>query len=415
MGTPTVVCVSGRRVLEVLAAMGATVILVDDEIPIEAACAVDVPVEADLTDWQAAEAAVRGVLAGRHADAVLSVRDSHVPLASYLAARLGIPGLALPAALNCHSKARMRRALAGAGVPNPRFGIVLDPRDGPWLAGTVGFPLVLKRTRGAGGARVRLCRDTTELATAIAELSEGQRPVELLAEEYLDGPEYAVQTVTQGGRTEVLSVLRTHIGPSPRFAETGYDYPAGLGAQGEREVARYVAAALAAAGFDRGVTHTQVRVTADGPRVVEINPRPPGGLLAHLTHMVSGVDMVRAAAEISLGLPLTRTPPQASHALYRCVVFPESGYLDYDPPALAPFTGRASLAAVAEMDAEPGDLVLAVDDPDGGVYGRVLLFGTDQPGLESAYHDVMARLRVSVHPRPLPRHTPAPSASPYGW
>jgi len=395
---PTVACVAGQHVLDVLSEMGIRTILLGEDIPWDIACSVDVPVEVDLADWQACERELRRVQArtGFSADAVLSLRDSYVPLAGFLAARLGVRGMSLPAALNCNDKARMRRALDGARIANPRYAIAMEPKEAAGLGDVVGFPLVLKRTRGAGGGAVRLCPDQVALTAAVAELTAAGGPVQFLGEEYLDGPEFAVQTLTVAGATEILSVLRAHIGPAPRFAETGYDHPAGLSAGQEHEVTDLVRAALSAVGMDFGVAHVQARYTEEGPRIVEINPRPPGGVLAHVTQVVSGVDMVRAAIEATLGLPLTRRAPQASHVLYRCVVFGQPGYLSYDVDALRFFPGAKALDPIVEIDADPGDLVFAVDHPDGGVYGRVVLFGDSDADLAAQYRAVTDELQVRV-------------------
>jgi S-sulfo-L-cysteine synthase (3-phospho-L-serine-dependent) len=203
-------------------------------------------------------------------------------------------------------------------------------------------------------------------------------------------------------------VLRAHIGPPPRFAETGYDCPADLRPQQNAELDELVRAALSAVGLDHGVAHIQVRYTSDGPRIVEINPRPPGGVLAHVTHVVSGVDMVRAAIEAALGVRLTRSARQASHVVYRCIVFDRPGYLSYevaalsnsprgDPPRGDPSRADGdSLTPIVEVDADPGDLVLAVDHPDGGVYGRVVLFGDADADLATQYRAVMDRLRPRI-------------------
>ncbi len=405
MNARTVICVAGRRVLEVLAGLGIRVILLDEEIPWDVACGVDLPVECDLTDWQACEQAVRKLLArtGTAADAVISVRDSHVPLAGFLAARLGIAGLPLHAALNCHDKARMRRVLDGAGLPNAKFALALDQKEAVLLADAVGYPLVLKRTRSAGGSAVRLCADAAALASVAAEFTAAGEPAELLAEEYLDGQEYAVQSVTISGQTEILSVFRTHIGPAPRFAEVGYDFPCDLRPRHYGELTRYVERALAAVGLDNAVAHSQVRLTRAGPRLIEINPRPPGGLLAHVSEVVSGVDLVRAAVEAALGEPLTRTAPLASRFRYRCIVFDRQGYLGYDPAALAgPQPG--GLTPIVEVDAEPGDLVLAVDHPDGGVYGRIVVFGNDADDLGASFADVLGKLKISLAGQPPARY-----------
>ena len=396
----TVACVGGRRTVEVLAELGVRTVLVDDEIPIEYAFLADVPIEVDLEDWEQVERALRPVHEATPLDAVLSTRDSYVPLAAFLAARLRVRGLALSAALSCRDKGRTRRVLAGAGVRVPRWAEAAEAEDAARAAADIGWPVVVKRRQGSGGGGVRLCADAASVAAAATELAaEGAG---LLVEQYVDGPELAVQTVTTEGRTEVLNVLRQHVGPPPRFAELGYDFPSGLDAAQEAVVSGCVRAALEAIGFDVGVAHVQVRLGADGPVVIEINPRPPGGRLGTLTETVSGVDPVRAAIEVTLGRPVTRHEPQAAAARYRCITFPSAGLVSYRLEAeqglLPPLEGE--LEPVVELDVNRGDVVLPVEHPDGGVYGRVVVFGADAGQVARDCDAVMAALDLHVDPMP---------------
>lgn len=393
---PLVASVAGRLVLDVLAGMGVDTVVLDEDIPLDVALRCAVPIETDLDDWEAVEAALRRQHQRRPVAAVLSVRDSYVPLAAYLADRLEVRGLALRAALNCHDKSRMRAVLRGAGLPNPRYAVVSDPQETAGVAAEVGFPAVVKLARGAGGAGVRLCRTEAELAAAVTELSELRPGVDLVAEEFLAGPEYAVQTVTVDGRTEVLSVLAEHVGPPPRFAETGYDHPAGLAPADQDALLRLVVSALDALGMDNGIAHVQARVTDRGPRIVEVNPRPPGGMLSHVSEVVSGVSLLEAAVSAALGRPVPRRPPTASHVRYRCVVFDRAGTVTYDPAALREDTDGT--APVVSMDVDPGDSVLPVDHPDGGVYGRIVVVGDSAADVDAQLAAVRAELGLRIEP-----------------
>lgn len=394
---PLVASVAGRLVLDVLTGMGIDTVVLDEEIPFEIALRCAVPIEADLDDWEAVEAALRRQHARRPVDAVLSVRDSYVPLAAYLAERLEVRGLALRAALNCHDKSRMRSALHGAGLPNPRYAVVSDPQETSGVAAAVGFPAMVKLARGAGGAGVRLCHDGQELQAAVTELSERRPGVDLVVEEFLDGPEYAVQTVTVDGRTEVLSVLAEHVGPPPRFAETGYDFPAGLAAADETALLSLVVSSLDVLGMDNGIAHVQARLTAEGPRIVEVNPRPPGGMLSRVSEVVSGVSLLEAAVCAALGRPVPRRPAAATQVRYRCVVFDRAGRLSYDPAALRDDDGSGT-APVVSLDVDPGDLVLPVDHPDGGVYGRIVVYGNSPDEVEAQLRTVRDDLALRIEP-----------------
>jgi hypothetical protein len=50
------------------------------------------------------------------------------------------------------------------------------------------------------------------------------------------------------------------------------------------------------------------------------------------------------------------------------------------------------------LDVDPGDSVRSVDDPEGGSYGRVVVYGDDPAELESRYRSLFESLRLRVEP-----------------
>jgi ATP-grasp domain-containing protein len=381
---PSIACISGRRVVDVLAGMDVRTVLLGDPTPLELACLADVPLDIDLDDWEATEIALGALHLTRPLTAVFSVFDAHLPLASYLAARLGVRGLSLAAALNCDSKARMRLALDGAGVAGPAHLLVNDPADVESAAKRLGFPVVVKKAVGARGRGALVCRDDAEVARAAKTFGGGA----LLVESYVDGPEYAIQTITADGVTEVVNVLAQHVGPGPRQPELGYDYPSGLGEVGDLALGKFVVSALDALGFDNGIAHVQVRMGPDGPVLINVAARPPGGQLCAVSERVSGIDMTRAAVDVALGLPVLRREPTASRALYRCVAFGQAGVVDYDVAALD--------SPGVFLDVEPGDPVHPADHPQGGSYGRIVVYGDETHQLEQDYQRILESLRPRV-------------------
>ncbi|MEV6603133.1 ATP-grasp domain-containing protein [Kutzneria sp. NPDC051319] len=382
----SVACVSGRRIVDVLTSMDVRTVLLGDPTPLDLACVADVPLDVDLDDWRGAEMAL-GLLHQVHPiDAVFSVYDAYLPIASYLAARLDVRGLALAAALNCDDKIRMRLVLAGAGVAVPEFVVASEPADVEYAARRLGLPVVVKKATGARGRGTLLCRTPDDTEDAARSLGPGP----LLVERFIEGPEYAVQALITDSTTTIVNVLAQHVGPGPRMAEAGYDFPSGLGRNGEREVAEFVTNALRALGFDNGVAHVQVRLGSSGPVLVNVAARPPGGQLCAVTEQVSGIDLTRAAAEIALGRPISRLPVAAPRALYRCVSFEHSGIVDYDPDALD--------TPGVWLDVDPGDRVRPATDPQGGSYGRIVVYGDDRGRLESDYLAILDSLRTRVHP-----------------
>ncbi|MFG2290939.1 ATP-grasp domain-containing protein [Streptomyces sp. NPDC048595] len=241
-------------------------------------------------------------------DGVLTSCDYYLPTAARLAARLGLAGPAPAAVEDACRKDATRRALAGAGLPGPRFAVCADRSEAADAAREIGYPLVLKPVDLCGGMFVRRVDDEAALARAYQALADfpvnarGQRrtPVVLL-EELLHGPEVSVETVSFGGTTQVVGVTDKSVGGAPAFIETGHMYPAALTPADAEAAAETARRALAALGLDAVVAHTEIKLTADGPRVVEVNPRPAGNRITELVRHVTGIDLAAAGVEVALG------------------------------------------------------------------------------------------------------------------
>jgi biotin carboxylase len=408
---PTVAIISARKpdVLAVLRAVlrehGCRVVSVAEETPWEVLLGVDVPIEADLEDWDAVVAALAEVAARDGLDAVITHIETRVPLMAFAAEQLGLgPTISLEAALNCRDKLRTRDRLQAAGLDDVPHACVHDLDAARRAARGIGLPVVVKPRDGASGQGVRLCRSLSEVEAAAAlvldRAAAPHRADGALIEGYLEGHELAIQSVTVNGTTDVVSVFDEIISPPPLFVEAGFRYPSRLSPHELDAAVGLARNALAALGFDHWVAHTQIRMTSAGPRIVEVNARVPGGRLLAMTEAVSGVNLLRAVTELSLGQPVSRAAPRAAVAAYQSIVFSQTGQLFYEPaPALALLSEPAP---IVELDIEPGHFVRAVTDPDGGVYGRIVVFG-DEPAV---VHEDLARIQRALRLEVVPADTP---------
>ena len=163
--------------------------------------------------------------------------------------------------------------LAAAGVPSPEFRSASTVEQAVEAAQELGFPVVVKPRDGAGGLGVRHCMTKADVrAAAAAILTLDTHLVTqpgVLVERYVGGPEYAVQTLTVAGRTQVACILAQQTTSPPIFVELGYRYPSGLSDSDQDRIATVVSDGLRAVGLDDWISHTQVRI---GPIV---SPKKP--------------------------------------------------------------------------------------------------------------------------------------------
>ena len=417
----SVVLLGGQdvRAFEAVRNLGCRVVYVDESISWDLLPLVDVPLEASLDNWEQVATGLEALARRDRVDAVVTHSESSVPLMAYLNRRLKLPvsSLSLAAAWNCRDKLRTRQGLQKAGLPTVRFQLVNDRTEAVAAARAIGYPVVVKPRDGTGGFGVRLCFRDAEVADAVEVVIQRSADSNhylpgALVEEYLEGRELAVQTLTWAGKTELVSVLETQVSAGPVFVELGYDFPTRLPCGRIAELSQVVTATIQALGVDNWLTHTQIRLTRDGFKVIEVNARRPGGRLVAMTEAVAGVDLLSAAVMMALGEPPPRPRLRAAHSLYRSIVFEQGGHVDYDPDPS--WQGLESdIAPIVEMDVQPGDPVLPYDRPEGGVYGRILLCGSSREALERDYDRIRAQLGLRL----LPSLVAAPSGvdARQGW
>jgi argininosuccinate lyase len=284
--------------------------------------------EAELLDFLVQQHAVDPF------DGVLTSCDYYLGTAARVAARLGLPG-PLPAALDtARLKHRMRQALAAAGLPNPAFRIATSWTAAREAADAIGYPLVFKPVDLSGGMFVALVPDEPSLRAAFDRLAtfpinnrHQVRPREVLLEEYMDGPELSVDAVTVDGQTTVLGLTDKSLTGAPYFIEDSHMFPAAVDSEQTAATVALVRAALAAVGYTHGLSHTELRLTSDGPRIVEINVRPGGGHISELHELVIGISPVELLVRLALGEQpdLTPRPTGIASAAVQYVVPPRGG------------------------------------------------------------------------------------------
>jgi len=239
---------------------------------------------------------------------VLTWDDTRVVQTAQLAQALDLPGALPEAALRCRDKHATRSALRKAGVPQAGSVLVTSLPQARAAATEVGYPLVLKPRALNASTGVVMVSSPDELARrfrlargATAPGATEVEPGDVLVEEYLDGPEISVDAAWFEGRMAIAFVARKQCGFPPYFEEVGHVVHAADPLLVDPEVCSVVSGAHEAVGFATGWTHTELRLTASGPKVVEINARVGGDRIPDVARLAMGVDAARIAAAVACG------------------------------------------------------------------------------------------------------------------
>ncbi|GLZ51886.1 carboxylase [Actinomycetospora sp. NBRC 106378] len=251
--------------------------------------------------------ALRGLVARHVVRGVLTWSEARVVATAAAADALQLPGPGLRAAVNCRDKARTRAALAARGVPQPASVPVTGPAQARAAAQRLGYPVVVKPRGGAASDGVAVVRDADELEVHLPA-SDGVTAPDLpatdatvLVEEFVRGPEISVDAVVRSGRVHPVYLAHKEIGYAPHFEETGHVVQGRDPLLSDPVLRSVLDEAHAALGFRDGWTHTELRLSDTGPRVIEVNARLGGDLIPHLGERASGIAAGPLAAAAACG------------------------------------------------------------------------------------------------------------------
>lgn len=241
-------------------------------------------------------------------DAALTICDYYIETVTHAANQLGIPHPFPRNPAVARRKDQVRVALERHGIANPVFKVVSSGEAAAQAGNDMGYPLVVKPTDLASSAFVRMVHNRDELQEACDKIMafktnfrDQQRDTSCLIEEYMSGEEISVEAITIDGNTTIIGITDKSISGAPFFIEDGHMFPAQLDEKVESEALQLATAALEAIGFDNGISHTEIKLTEHGPRIVEINPRPAGNYISELIEHVTGNGLVDAFVRLAVG------------------------------------------------------------------------------------------------------------------
>lgn len=273
-------------------------------------------------------------------EAILAIGDKTTLTAALACEALGFPGHPPAAVRICHDKYRFRQVLHAAGVPVPAFDRLPADTDPPGVPAGVGFPCVLKplslsASQGviradnpaqftAAFRRIRALLHTPDIRRRKEEAANW-----ILVEQYLEGSEAALEGILDQGRLQVLALFdKPDPLEGPFFEETIYVTPSRLAGPVQDEIIQGVRETAGAVGLSHGPIHAEVRLTPQGPRVLEIAARPIGGLCARALRFENGWSLEELILRHALGARVDSVEREPAASGVMMIPVPAAGVLE---------------------------------------------------------------------------------------
>jgi len=327
-------------------------------------------------------------------DAALSFQEYGLLNAALVHDELAIFGNPLSAVRLARDKGRLRQHMHAQGIPSIPFRLVASPSEVLEFAADIGWPVMIKPVSASGSDCVQKLTGPADTDAAFAKIT-GKYPGEgVIVEQFMVGPEISVEAISWDGHHTVLGVTDKITTGAPYFVELGHTHPSSLGAGVLAEVEALTVRLLASMGHRFGPSHTEMIVTADGPRIVESHTRTGGDRIFELVKIVHGIDMFEATLKGFAGA----FPEIAPHAPAGAAI----RYFDLPVGLIACVEGIDEARAMPGIVRIDHTLEVGKRSPElrrsGDRMGYVLAQGTTREESVQAVEAALRRIRIDVQP-----------------
>lgn len=222
-----------------------------------------------------------------------------------VAREMNLVGIDESTALRATNKAEMRNALKLGGVPIPKFVKVSNKEEYLDAVKQFSVPFIVKPADSSGSRGIFEVIDITnqELIKKAYEYCKPYSKVgDVVVEEYMNGPEVSVETLSVDGVCHVIQITDKLTTGAPHYVEMGHSQPTRHSKEIADRICEVAQAANKAIGIENGPSHTEIIVTSEGPKIVELGARLGGdNITTHLVPFSTGVNMVECCIKIALG------------------------------------------------------------------------------------------------------------------
>jgi biotin carboxylase len=262
----------------------------------------------DLKDTEAMIAAAAAFKEQSGLDGVFTAGTDFSLTVAQVAEALSLPGIPVSAARAASDKLLMRKTLANGGINVPAFTSFeaedLFTNEPIRLPEGLSFPLVVKPADSMGARGVARVETLDELAAALQDAFAFSRAGRVVVETYIDGPEFSIDAIVEGGKITYCGIADRRITFPPYFVEMGHTIPSEAEKLIIQEIKGEFEKGVRAIGIDNGAAKGDLKYSSNCAWIGEIAARLSGGFMSGWTYpLSSGVEVTAAALNIAVGLP----------------------------------------------------------------------------------------------------------------
>lgn len=228
--------------------------------------------------------------------------DFSVLTMSRIAVEMGLPGINYQSAKMIKNKAAVRKCLFDAKSDDTGYSFEIGSLEQiAQILPQIKFPVMMKPCDGSGSRGASRVDRVEDFQKACEFAMSGSISHRAVAEPFIDGREYGVESFVDNGVIHVLAVMQKDMTKPPYYAELGHAIPSGLPVEVEDKIKDCVKKALIAMGVNHGSVNMDLLIGEAGDvHIVDVGARMGGNLIgSHIISLGTGIDymgnMIRAA------------------------------------------------------------------------------------------------------------------------
>jgi len=227
---------------------------------------------------------------------VSNASEATALVVSYVAEKLGKTGTPYEIFLKIQNKEYVRQTtntIEGLGHVIYKIGEVYE------ILSKFPTPYVLKPIKGASKKGVNFVdRDTISQISIPSDLENAI----FMAEQYIDGQEYSVETISYKGQHEIVQITEKIGTGAPHFVELEHHQPAMLSAHTQHKIQNIIPQILSSVGYTNGASHIEIKIDSEGNiYLIEINPRGGGDYISNnLVGLSTDYDYLKQMISVAL-------------------------------------------------------------------------------------------------------------------
>ncbi|MGH0004769.1 ATP-grasp domain-containing protein [Pseudovibrio ascidiaceicola] len=291
------------------------------------------------------EATVLKVNRDRKIDLVLTTSELAVMPTANLAKKLNTRYDSPEALDKTVYKNRCREILAQNNIRSTPFAIVSSFEEAINSLASIGYPAVLKPTRGVAKEASAILYNETDLRSFFDAYTAGQTTspgieeflsAEFVIEAYIQGPLHSAEVLAVDGIVHILTTTQRERAKHDQLIETIASMPSMLTDQEISITQNYLQSIFNVLGLEIGIYHIEFIWSPSGPVLVEINPRMMGGIAPLLFEQLTGADPYELMINAHLSAAEPKKWPQfkGNAGVMMAVGSPNGGKLPEDAAEL---------------------------------------------------------------------------------